>query len=118
MQILGPQSYMAAQSYCEKAFLRSLFKIPTGDLDLDQLPSDEPTEGKKKSSAAAKREGMWEQFNEELAMCLEITDGHQAMSALLALEMRYNSQMPEKWKTPMWDALERARESAGSRQLL
>lgn len=118
MQILGPQSYMAAQSYCEKAFLRSLFKIPTGDLDLDQLPSDEMTEGDKKSSASAKREGLWEQFNEELEMVMEIEDGHQAMSAIIAIEQRYNSKMPKKWKDPMWDALERARESAGSRQLL
>jgi len=118
MQILGPQSYMAAQSYCEKAFLRSLFKIPTGDLDLDQLPSDGATEGEKKSSAAAKREGLWDQFNAELDMALEIEDGHQAMSAIVAVEQRYNSKMPKKWKEPMWDALERARQTAGQRQLL
>jgi hypothetical protein len=38
LQITGPQSFQAAQSYNEKAFLRSLFKIPTGDMDLDALP--------------------------------------------------------------------------------
>ncbi len=38
IQITGPQTFQAAQSYCEKSFLRSLFKIPTGDMDLDSLP--------------------------------------------------------------------------------
>jgi hypothetical protein len=38
LQITGPQSFQAAQSYNEKAFLRSLFKIPTGDMDLDSMP--------------------------------------------------------------------------------
>ena len=34
----GPQAAQAAQSYVEKTYLRSLFKIPTGDQDLDALP--------------------------------------------------------------------------------
>lgn len=38
LRVDGPQAFQAAQSYNEKAFLRSLFKIPTGDLDLDSLP--------------------------------------------------------------------------------
>lgn len=38
IQITGPQTFQAAQSYCEKSYLRSLFKIPTGDMDLDSLP--------------------------------------------------------------------------------
>lgn len=37
-QITGPQTFQAAQSYAEKSYLRSLFKIPTGDMDLDSLP--------------------------------------------------------------------------------
>ena len=40
IQISGPQAFQAAQSYAEKSFLRSLFKIPTGDLDLDSLPEN------------------------------------------------------------------------------
>lgn len=72
LQITGPQSFMAAQSYAEKALLRSLFKIPTGDIDLDAMPQAETEEAqealvgngrKRKSSAAAKREGGPEQFN-------------------------------------------------------
>jgi len=38
IQITGPQTFQAAQSYAEKSYLRSLFKIPTGDQDLDALP--------------------------------------------------------------------------------
>lgn len=31
----GPQSFASAQSFVEKYFLRTLFKVPTGDVDLD-----------------------------------------------------------------------------------
>lgn len=40
VQIAGPQSFQGAQSFTEKSFLRSLFKLPTGDLDLDVLPEN------------------------------------------------------------------------------
>ena len=44
IQITGPQTHQAAQSYAEKAFLRSLFKLPTGDMDLDSMPQAETFE--------------------------------------------------------------------------
>jgi len=31
----GPQSYASAQSYAEKYFLRQIFKVPTGEQDVD-----------------------------------------------------------------------------------
>ena len=40
VQATGPQAYGAAASYVEKYFLRSLFKIPTGDHDIDGEPQD------------------------------------------------------------------------------
>lgn len=40
VQVNGPQTFQAAQSYCEKSFLRALFKLPTGDMDLDSLPEN------------------------------------------------------------------------------
>lgn len=71
IQITGPQTFMAAQSYAEKAYLRSLFKLPTGDMDLDAVPQEKADhEGeapKRKSSAAAKRDGWSEKFNETVA---------------------------------------------------
>jgi hypothetical protein len=65
IQILGPQTFNAAESYCQKQFLRSLLKLPTGDMDLDTMPQAESEEDqaalsvpqKRKSSAAAKRDG-------------------------------------------------------------
>lgn len=74
IQVTGPQTFQAAQSYAEKAYLRSLFKIPTGDLDLDSMPQAETEEdqialagggrGKRKSSAEGKRDGSVKVFNE------------------------------------------------------
>lgn len=72
IQVTGPQTFQAAQSYVEKAYLRSLFKIPTGDMDLDSMPQAETEEEqaalveprKRKSSAAAKRDGGGDVFNE------------------------------------------------------
>lgn len=40
IQITGPQTFQAAQSYAEKSWLRSTFKIATGDMDLDGLAQD------------------------------------------------------------------------------
>lgn len=41
VQITGPQTFQAAQSFAEKAYLRSTFKLPSGDMDLDSMPQDE-----------------------------------------------------------------------------
>jgi hypothetical protein len=73
IQVTGPQTHQAAQSYAEKAFLRSLFKLPTGDMDLDSMPQGDTEEDqialngngkKRKSSAEGKRDGSVKRFNE------------------------------------------------------
>lgn len=73
IQITGPQTFQAATSFAEKAYLRSLFKIPSGDMDLDSMPQAETLEGqaalngnggKRKSSYAAKKDGTDKLFNE------------------------------------------------------
>lgn len=72
IQVTGPQTFQAAQSYAEKAYMRSLFKLPTGDLDLDSLPQADTEEGqvalsqpgKRKSSSSAKKDGTDKVFNE------------------------------------------------------
>jgi len=73
IQITGPQTFQAAQSYAEKSYLRSVFKLPTGDMDLDAMPQAETEEGqlaltgqggKRKSSSAAKKDGTSEVYNE------------------------------------------------------
>lgn len=71
--ITGPQSFQSAQSFAEKAYLRSLFKLPSGDMDLDAMPQSEFEEDqialagngkKRKSSAEGKRDGSVKLFNE------------------------------------------------------
>lgn len=83
IQITGPQTFQAATSYAEKAYLRSLFKIPSGDMDLDSMPEAETMEGqhalngngaKRKSSAAAKRDGTDKLFNEIKAKIEQAAD--------------------------------------------
>ncbi len=72
IQVTGAQTFQAAQSYAEKAYLRSLFKIPTGDLDLDSMPQADNEDDmvalnrarKPKSSSAAKKDGTTEIYNE------------------------------------------------------
>ncbi|MFZ4072496.1 MAG: ERF family protein, partial [Caulobacterales bacterium] len=44
IQLLGPQTFNAAESYAQKQFLRGLLKLPTGDLDLDSMPQAETLE--------------------------------------------------------------------------
>ena len=83
VQVTGPQSYAAAQSFVDKAVLRSIFKLPTGDnveLDLAKQSNlienqvDDPATPmkKRKSSAAAKRDGDDKAFNnlkQEIETC-------------------------------------------------
>jgi len=72
IQVTGPQTFQAAQSYAEKAYLRSLFKLPTGDMDLDSMPQADNEDDqvalaggrKRKSSAEGKRDGSVKVFNE------------------------------------------------------
>lgn len=72
IQVTGPQSFQAAQSFAEKTYLRSLFKIPTGDMDLDATAQAEDMEtqaalagdgAKRKSSSKAKQDGTDKTFN-------------------------------------------------------
>jgi hypothetical protein len=84
IQITGPQTFMAAQSYAEKTYLRSLFKLPTGDMDLDSMPQGETEEdqaalngigrAKRKSSAEGKRDGSVKKFNALRAAIQAATD--------------------------------------------
>lgn len=73
IQVTGPQTFQAAQSFAEKSFLRSMFKLPTGDVDLDAMPQADNEDDqialagnggvKRKSSAEGKRDGSVKIFN-------------------------------------------------------
>lgn len=105
--INGPQTFMGAQSYCEKSYLRSLFKLPAGEgFDLDALAQAETEEDqvalnvgapkKRKSSAASKRDGTDKVFNDILGQIQNApnTEVLQQVNVLYAEELR---EMPEKW---------------------
>lgn len=104
VQILGAQTFQAAQSYAEKAFLRSLFKLPTGDMDLDSMPQGETEEDqvalssprKRKSSSGAKKDGTTNVFEEIRAAIRDAT----SRQALIQVRTDYADewgQMPMKW---------------------
>lgn len=45
VQATGPQAFGSGMSYVEKYFLRSLFKVPTGEEDADAAPQEGVPEG-------------------------------------------------------------------------
>ena len=106
LQITGPQTFQAAQSFAEKAYLRSLFKIPSGDMDLDGLAQAETEEDqvalnagpakKRKSSSASKKDGTDKVFNDILAQIENApnTEVLQQVNVLYATEL---GEMPERW---------------------
>ena len=103
IQILGPQTFNAAESYCQKQFLRSLLKLPTGDMDLDSLPQgeDEDTAAKlnrrnPKSSSAAKKDGTSEVFNEIRAK-VQTAPNAEVLSQIRTLYADEWAEMPHKW---------------------
>jgi hypothetical protein len=107
LQITGPQAHMAAQSYCEKSYLRSLFKIATGDMDLDGLPQADTEDDqialngagngkKRKSSSAAKKDGSVEVFNELRGKIAKCDDADLLVQFRAAVADAWDS-MPNRW---------------------
>jgi hypothetical protein len=104
VQITGAQSFQAAQSYAEKSYLRSMLKIPTGDMDLDGLPQDEEVElagagngkAKRKSSSAAKKDGSVEVFNELRGKIAKCDDADLLVQFRSAVSEAWDS-MPNRW---------------------
>lgn len=104
-QITGPQSFQAAQSYCEKSFYRSLFRLPSGDQDLDSMPQAETEEGqaalngnggKRKSSYAAKKDGTDKVFN-EIKQRIEQAPSVEVLEQLPDLYADEIAQLPRAW---------------------
>lgn len=103
IQILGPQTFNAAESYCQKQYLRALLKLPTGDMDLDSLPQadDEETQIKlmrrnPKSSSAAKKDGTSETFNEIRAKIVSAPNA-EILGQIRTLYADEWSAMPARW---------------------
>lgn len=111
IQVTGPQTFQAAQSYAEKAYLRSLFKIPTGDMDLDAMPEAETEEDqaalsgngkKRKSSAEGKRDGSVKLFN-SIRADIQAAVNREHLSHLRETYADEWSQMPPRWAETLDD---------------
>lgn len=98
----GPQSFQVAQSYAEKAYYRSLFKIPTGDVevdvslfdDLDNVMGEEDT----MNPSSAKRHGIWERAKSDIESAESIMD-------LASIDSKYRAKIPRQWKDPYQDLI-------------
>lgn len=105
IQVTGPQTFQAAQSYAEKAYLRSLFKLPTGDMDLDSMPQADTEEDqndllgprKRKSSSAAKKDGTDVAFN-ELRGAISGADGPADLELMVRNHWSFIEALPARWK--------------------
>lgn len=104
IQVTGPQTFQAAQSYAEKSFMRSTFKLPTGDMDLDSMPQAESEDdqvalarpGKRKSSAEGKRDGSVKLFNEIRAQIARAASRDVLMQVRTLFAEEW-SNMPPRW---------------------
>lgn len=107
IQITGPQTFMAAQSFAEKTYFRSLFKMPTGDnFDLDGMPQGDTEEdqmalngngrGKRKSSAEGKRDGSVKLFNEVRAKVMAAPNAHMLQQIRTLYAEEWNT-LPRAW---------------------
>ncbi len=106
VQIMGPQTYQAAASYAEKAYYKSLFKIPTGDMELDSLAEGETEQDQvalasngrtpRKSSSKAKKDGTTELFN-EIKQKLELALDPAMCQQIRTLYAEEWATMPTRW---------------------
>lgn len=105
IQVTGAQTFQAAQSYAEKSFMRSLFKLPTGDMDLDGMPQADTEEdqtalnggGKRKSSSASKKDGTDKVFNEIRSKIVAATGQKGMLLQIRTLYAEEWSGMPARW---------------------
>lgn len=136
---MGSQAFGAAASYAEKFFLRALFKVSTGEPDMDaeaqsQLPASaaqnsrqaqgmgredrgrQPQTGQRrqepgtKTSAQAKRDGDWEALTRGMAL----QRSEEELTAWAASHERDLAKLPRQWKIQVREQyvkeLERVRE--------
>jgi len=113
MQMTGPQSFMAAQSYADKAYLRSLFKIPIADVEVENMRADGTfkTDGgtnrsqsvpdvSNQSKRAIKSGSSWEDFE---AIISDAPD----LETLLDLERQGYSSFPDDWQMSVEEIVSR-----------
>lgn len=105
IQVTGPQTFQAAQSYAEKSYLRSLFKIPTGDMDLDSMVQGDSMESqhalngngaKRKSSSAAKKDGTDKVYN-DIVKAIHDAPNTEVLQQIPELYCDEIATLPRQW---------------------
>jgi len=112
IQILGPQTFNAAESYCQKQYLRALLKLPTGDMDLDSMPQGETEEDQvsasspraKKSSYRAKKDGDDVPYN-ELRGAISSADGPAHLAQIVKGNWSFIQALPDRWRVIVDDEI-------------
>jgi ERF superfamily len=120
IQITGPQTFNAAESYCQKQFLRALLKLPTGDMDLDSMPQAETEEAqaaasapvKRKSSNAAKKDGTDKVFKEIMDK-LKLAPNDDICRQIRDLYAQEWAEMPFAWRELLDHTFEDRMEALG-----
>lgn len=110
IQVTGPQTFQAAQSYAEKSYLRSMFKLPTGDMDLDSMPQADNEDdqvalagkGKRKSSAEGKRDGSVKTFN-QIRADIQTAINPEMLQHIREAWAQEWADMPERWAATIDD---------------
>lgn len=124
IQVTGAQTFQAAQSYAEKSYLRSLFKLPTGDMDLDGMPQAETEEQqtalagnvtKRKSSSSAKKDGTDKLFNEIRQKIID-APSRDFLIQVRTLYAEEWAAMPERWNGLLNDEYEDKMSSFATRE--
>lgn len=115
IQVTGPQTFQAAQSYAEKSYLRSLLKLPTGDMDLDSMPQADNEDdqialssngrAKRKSSAEGKRDGSVKIFN-AVRHAFETALNPEMLQHLRTAYAEEIAVMPSRWTDTLDEAYE------------
>jgi len=103
--ITGPQTFQAAQSYAEKSFLRSMFKIPTGDMDLDSMPQADTEEDRAEASSPKARKSAHSQRKEpgavelhrKILAAIQSADTPDALREIRATYKDVIDTMPRQW---------------------
>lgn len=126
IQVTGAQTFQAAQSFAEKAYLRSSFKLPSGDMDLDSMPQTDDEESsialnggkKRKSSAEGKRDGSVKQFNDVRAEISGAVNGEHLREVYLTYcdDNGPWAGMPERWAQTLQEDYETRMSEFDARQ--
>jgi hypothetical protein len=130
IQVTGPQTFQAAQSYAEKAYLRSLFKLPTGDMDLDSMPQADTEEdeaemsmpikaGNRKSSYAAKKDGVSVAAFQALLGAIAAAPDRESLQRIYMEHSDANGAwagMPVKWAKLLQDDFQVRMEALAAQQ--